>query len=169
MKRFMKHLRLQNNRIAALYIAAVTLLLFAALSGLLLGSSALSPAQVLRALFSGDRTSPEAQILYLLRLPRVLACLASGAALDVKLLPSSIEGEEGLSALVALLRGFAELGGFFMQPDVLDSSVLREAQAHPENYETLSVRVSGWNARFVTLDKEWQEMVIAQSEHGASN
>ena len=94
-----------------------------------------------------------------------LTKLATGAALDVKLLPSSVAGEDGLDALVALMRGFVELGGFFMQPDVVDASVLREAQACPENYQTLSVRVSGWNARFVTLDREWQNMVIEQNEH----
>ena len=44
--------------------------------------------------------------------------------------------------------------------DVVDASVLKDAQQHPENYQTLSVRVSGWNARFVTLNKEWQDMVI---------
>ena len=91
--------------------------------------------------------------------------LATGAALDVKLLPSSVEGEDGLQALVGLMRGFVKLGGFFMQPDVVDSSVLKEAQRDPEAYQTLSVRVSGWNARFVTLDKQWQDMVIEQNEH----
>ncbi len=94
-----------------------------------------------------------------------LSKLANGAALDIKLLPSSVEGEDGLQALVSLMRGFVLLGGFFMQPDVVDSSLLRDAQAHPENYQTLSVRVSGWNARFVTLNKEWQDMVIEQNEH----
>jgi formate C-acetyltransferase len=94
-----------------------------------------------------------------------LTKLATGAALDIKLLPSSVAGEDGLQALVALMRGFVALGGFFMQPDVVDASLLREAQAHPENYQTLSVRVSGWNARFVTLNKEWQDMVIEQNEH----
>ena len=74
-------------------------------------------------------------------------------------------GEAGLAALVSLIRGFVTLGGFFMQPDVADAAILRAAQEHPEEYSTLSVRVSGWNARFVTLDREWQEMVIAQSEH----
>ena len=91
--------------------------------------------------------------------------LATGAALDIKLLPSSVEGEDGLQALIALMRGFVSLGGFFMQPDVVDAALLREAQEHPENYQTLSVRVSGWNARFVTLNKEWQDMVIEQNEH----
>lgn len=94
-----------------------------------------------------------------------LSKLATGAALDIRLLPSSVEGEDGLAALIALIRGFVELGGFFMQPDVVDASLLREAQEHPEDYQTLSVRVSGWNARFVTLDKEWQDMVIEQNEH----
>ncbi len=94
-----------------------------------------------------------------------LAKLASGAALDIKLLPSSVDGEDGIAALVALIRGFVALGGFFMQPDVVDASVLRAAQEHPEDYGTLAVRVSGWNARFVTLNREWQDMVIAQNEH----
>ena len=94
-----------------------------------------------------------------------LSKLATGAALDIRLLPSSVEGEGGLQALIALMRGFVSLGGFFMQPDVVDASELRMAQEHPENYQTLSVRVSGWNARFVTLNKEWQDMVIEQNEH----
>lgn len=90
---------------------------------------------------------------------------SSGAALDLKLLPSSTDGEDGLQALMGLLRGFVTLGGFFMQPDVADAEILRKAQECPEAYQTLSVRVSGWNARFVTLDKQWQDMVIAQNEH----
>jgi formate C-acetyltransferase len=94
-----------------------------------------------------------------------LSKLATGAALDIKLLPSSVEGENGLQALISLLRGFVSLGGFFMQPDVVDASVLKQAQENPKDYQTLSVRVSGWNARFVTLDKEWQDMVIEQNEH----
>ncbi|MBQ7322601.1 MAG: hypothetical protein IJW99_10935 [Clostridia bacterium] len=95
-----------------------------------------------------------------------LSKLATGAALDIKLLPSSVAGEDGLQALMALFRGFVALGGFFMQPDVVDATLLREAQVHPEEYQTLSVRVSGWNARFVTLNQEWQDMVIEQNEHG---
>ena len=91
--------------------------------------------------------------------------ITCGAALDLKLLPSSVEGENGLQSLMSLMRGFVALGGFFMQPDIVDASLLREAQEHPENYQTLSVRVSGWNARFVTLNKEWQDMVIDQNEH----
>ncbi len=88
----------------------------------------------------------------------------TGAALDCKLLPSSVVGEDGLDALVSLMRGFVLEGGFFIQPDVADAKILRDAQANPQNYQTLSVRVSGWNARFVTLCREWQDMVIGQNE-----
>lgn len=92
--------------------------------------------------------------------------LATGAALDLKLLPSSVRGEDGLQALMALLRGLVVLEGFFMQPDVTDVEILKDAQEHPEAHQNLSVRVSGWNARFVTLCREWQDMVIDQiGEH----
>lgn len=91
--------------------------------------------------------------------------LATGAALDIRLLPSSVNGEDGLQGLISLIKGFVVLGGFFMQPDVADAAILKQAQEHPEDFQTLSVRVSGWNARFVTLDKEWQDMVIEQNEH----
>ena len=92
--------------------------------------------------------------------------LATGAALDLKLRPSSVRGDDGLQALMALLRGLVVLEGFFMQPDVTDVEILREAQEHPEAHQNLSVRVSGWNARFVTLCREWQDMVIDQiGEH----
>ncbi len=89
----------------------------------------------------------------------------TGAALDVKLLPSAVKGEDGTRALIALMRGFVRLGGCFMQPDVVDNSILKEAQENPENYQSLSVRISGWNARFVTLNKEWQDMVIEKTAH----
>ena len=90
----------------------------------------------------------------------------NGAALDVKLHPTATRGEDGIQGLMGLMRGFLELGGFFMQLDILDARVLEEAQKNPEAYKTLSVRVSGWNARFVTLDKEWQEMIMERSAQG---
>lgn len=93
-----------------------------------------------------------------------LGGMVNGAALDVKVLPSHVTGDEGLDALVSLMRGFVLLGGCFMQPDVADPEVLRAAQEHPEDYQTLSVRVSGWNARFVTLDRGWQDMLIEECE-----
>lgn len=87
----------------------------------------------------------------------------SGAALDIKLLPSAVNGENGVEAISSLIRGFVTLGGHFMQLDIADTALLKKAQEHPEEYRNLSVRVSGWNARFVTLNREWQDMIIAQN------
>lgn len=89
--------------------------------------------------------------------------LTCGTALDIKLDPTSVKGEDGTEAIMSLLDGFMELGGFFMQIDVMDNAVLLEAQKHPENYQNLSVRVSGWSARFVTLDENWQRMIIERT------
>lgn len=88
---------------------------------------------------------------------------ASGAALDIKLMPGVVKGDVGLDAISALIQGFVSLGGHFMQLDIADSELLLAAQEHPEDYQNLSVRVSGWNARFVTLSREWQDMIIAQT------
>lgn len=89
--------------------------------------------------------------------------LPCGAALDIRLMPSAVKGGDGIASIAGLLRGFAVLGGFFMQIDVVDNAVLLEAQKHPENYKSLAVRVSGWSARFVTLNEEWQNMIIERT------
>lgn len=89
-----------------------------------------------------------------------------GAALDVKLHPSATRGENGLSGIIALLKGFVTLGGYFLQLDVIDGEVLKKAQENPEAYKTLSVRVSGWNARFITLNRQWQDMIIERTATG---
>lgn len=90
-----------------------------------------------------------------------LSRISNGAALDLRLFPNDVKGENGLSALCALIYAFCELGGFFVQIDVADSKILRDAQANPDKYPALSVRIAGWNARFVTLSKEWQDMIIS--------
>ena len=84
----------------------------------------------------------------------------------LKLLARNLLGEAGINGLVSLFRGFLICGGYFMQPDVVNYKALEEAQISPEKYKTLSVRVSGWNARFITLSKEWQQMIINESKYG---
>ena len=94
-----------------------------------------------------------------------LAKQVSGVALDIKLYPSAAKGENGVQAIAGLIKAFVSLGGFFMQVDVIDNEILKRAQENPEEYKTLAVRVSGWSARFVTLNKQWQEMII-ERENG---
>ncbi|MFA5204885.1 MAG: pyruvate formate lyase family protein [Lentisphaeria bacterium] len=91
--------------------------------------------------------------------------LPCGTALDLRLFPQSLAGDSGVDALAGLLQAFVSLGGIYLQVDAVDPAVLRDAQQHPERYPNLTVRISGWSARFATLDPEWQEMVIQRSTH----
>lgn len=94
-----------------------------------------------------------------------LSKMVTGTALDIKLMPKSLSGESGITALKSLIKGFVNLGGYFMQLDTVDVETLKKAQENPKDFKTLSVRVSGWNARFITLTKEWQDMIINRTTH----
>lgn len=92
--------------------------------------------------------------------------LPNGVPLDLTFSPSSLKGDNGLVALVALLRTFIRLGGWYLQVNVIDNATLRLAQCEPERFPNLTVRISGWSARFATLAPDWQEMVIQRTEQG---
>lgn len=86
------------------------------------------------------------------------------ATLELKILPDSISGESGIMVIMSLLRTFVQLGGSYFNIDVIDTNTLKDAQIHPERYRNLAVRISGWCARFTTLEKEWQDMVINRTQ-----
>ena len=90
--------------------------------------------------------------------------LPNVGTIELKVLPASVKGEDGVKALVGLMKSFVKLGGCFMHVDVVDTAMLLDAQRHPEKYPNLAVRVAGWSARFATLDKDWQDMVIGRTQ-----
>lgn len=89
----------------------------------------------------------------------------SGAALDIGFIPSGTDTDNAITAIGGLIKSFVILGGFFMQIDTVDKQTLIDAQNNPSNYQNLSVRVSGWNARFVTMNKEWQDCIIDRTQN----
>ena len=95
-----------------------------------------------------------------------LVDLPGGTALEIKLSPATVRGEEGTDSLMNMLYAFCSLGCYFMQPDIVDTEYLKKAQEDPETYGNITVRVSGWSSRFRTLSKEWQQMVIERTEMG---
>lgn len=109
-----------------------------------------------------DRRGPTAVIRSFCK--QDFAKLTCGTPLDLKFHPGCLADERGVEALLTLLKAFVAQGGFYLQVDVADAAVLRQAQAQPERYPNLSVRISGWSARFVTLGREWQDMVIQRTE-----
>ena len=91
---------------------------------------------------------------------------AYGCPFDYMLHPSAVQGEEGLDAMLGLLRTFMKRGGYGFQGNVLDANTLRDAQKHPENYEYLQVRICGWNWYFNNMEKDFQDEFIRRAELG---
>ena len=63
------------------------------------------------------------------------------------------------------VRQFILMGGHQLQLNAVNADTLRAAQAEPESYRQLIVRVWGWSAYFVELDKCYQDHVIARQEY----
>jgi pyruvate formate-lyase/glycerol dehydratase family glycyl radical enzyme len=89
----------------------------------------------------------------------------NGASHTVSLSPSLVGDDEHREKLAALLRTYGLVGGTALQLNVLDAATLRTAQADPDAYRNLLVRVTGYNAYFVMLGKEIQDEIIARSAH----
>ena len=85
--------------------------------------------------------------------------------LDVMLHPSVCAGKKGLEVMKALVQQFHANGGSVIQFTVFSAEELRDAQAHPEKYENLQVRVCGWNVRWNDLSKTEQDTYIRRAEN----
>jgi formate C-acetyltransferase len=88
-------------------------------------------------------------------------------AFNVKVVPSAIESrQKTVNDMFSYVKTYFELGGMQMQMNVVTSVVLRDAMAHPESYRNLIVRISGYNAYFVTLNRQMQLELIERAEYG---
>jgi len=94
-----------------------------------------------------------------------LKLASNGTLLNMKFLPAFFDGEHALEKFVTFLRGFCQLKIPHVQFNVVSATMLREAQAHPEQYRYLVVRVAGYSAYFVELDRELQDEIIRRTEY----
>ena len=87
-----------------------------------------------------------------------------GTLLNQKFTPSAIAGERGLDNLADLVRAYFDLGGHHIQFNIVDRATLLDAQAHPERYRDLIVRVAGFSEKWCNLGRELQDEIINRTE-----
>jgi formate C-acetyltransferase len=93
--------------------------------------------------------------------------ITNNMAFNVKVVPSPHDTrEKAVQEMFSYVKTYFTLGGMQMQMNVVTSETLRDAMAYPEKYRNLLVRISGYNAYFVTLDRELQQELISRAEYG---
>ena len=89
--------------------------------------------------------------------------MVGGSILDL-----NVESRSGLLLhLEAFVKSFLEKGGNILSIAVNDCETLRAAQKEPEKYRDLKVRVGGYEAYFVDLPPDHQELQIRRCEQYA--
>jgi formate C-acetyltransferase len=87
-----------------------------------------------------------------------------GTLLNQKFVPALLEGDKGLDALAHLIRSYFRMDGHHIQFNVVTAATLRAAQAEPDKYRDLIVRVAGYSDYFCDLTPALQEEIIARTE-----
>ncbi|HEY3378831.1 MAG TPA: pyruvate formate lyase family protein [Armatimonadota bacterium] len=109
-----------------------------------------------------DKVGFTAVLNSLSRIPHHLVAASSSAILEVD--PSLLAGA-GREAFVDLISTAIQQGVGQLQFNVVSADTLRAAQAQPDQYRNLCVRVSGFSQQFLLLDQEMQEHIIARTKH----
>lgn len=87
----------------------------------------------------------------------------TGALVNQRFDPALLKGEKGLDILESILRGYFEQYGEHVQINVVDTETLRAAQENPKDYQNILVRVAGYSAYFVELERKIQDDIISRT------
>ncbi|WP_214748739.1 formate C-acetyltransferase [Exiguobacterium sp. s189] len=110
-----------------------------------------------------DQLGPTAVLKTVSKLDNYLT--VNGSLLNLKFTPSALQDESGLEKFSDFLMAFTKLKIQHVQFNVLTKETLLKAQANPQDYTGLIVRVAGYSAFFVELDKKLQDDIIDRAEH----
>ena len=83
---------------------------------------------------------------------------------NMKFLPSALKGVEGANKFLSMIKTYFDLGGYHVQFNCVTGETLKKAQLDPEQYRRLVVRVAGFSAYFVNLERAVQDEVISRTE-----
>jgi formate C-acetyltransferase len=88
-------------------------------------------------------------------------------AFNVKLnLAPNESRERNVELMESYVKTYFDLGGMQLQFNMVTSKTLKDAMANPENYRHLMVRISGYNAYFVSLNRDIQTELVERAEFG---
>lgn len=86
----------------------------------------------------------------------------NGGPLTMEFHSSMFTDPDCVKKVARLVKTYIDMGGHQMQLNMVNPDKLKDAQLHPENYRQLVVRIWGWSAYFVELDKAFQDHVMAR-------
>ncbi len=89
----------------------------------------------------------------------------NGGPLTLEFHQSLFVDDESVEKVGALVKAFIDKGGHQLQLNTVNRETMLDAQAHPEKHKQLVVRIWGWSAYFVELDREYQDHVIARQAY----
>lgn len=90
---------------------------------------------------------------------------SGGTLLNQRFLPDVLATETDIGKLANLIRTYFRLNGHHIQFNIVDTATLKKAQARPDDYRDLLVRVAGYSDYFVDLDEYHQQEIIERTEH----
>ena len=109
-----------------------------------------------------DTHGPSAVVKSLTKLDHVKS---GGTLLNQRFLPSMMRKEEDIKKLGQLIRSYFTLGGHHIQFNIVDTATLYAAQACPEDYKDLLVRMAGYSDYFNDMNADLQQEVIERTEN----
>lgn len=112
-----------------------------------------------------DVNGPSALLKSVSHIPH--ARFTQGTQLNMKLEPSILKGNQGLTHMMHLLKTLCSLDVYHVQFNVVNRDVLIDAQKHPEKHRGLLIRVAGYTAFYVELGKEVQDEIINRTTIGS--
>ena len=88
-----------------------------------------------------------------------------GVCLNMRIHPSALAREDGCKKLASMIKTYMNQGGAEVQFNVVSADTMRAAQADPDSYRDLVVRIAGYSAYFVELSTDCQNDLIARNEN----
>lgn len=89
----------------------------------------------------------------------------NGGPLTLEFHNSMFSDGDCIQKVARLVKTYMDMGGHQLQLNAVNPERMKDAQLHPENHRSLVVRIWGWSAYFVELDKEFQDHVMARAAY----